>query len=310
MRMIATLALTAFAALPAPGQSPALVDQLKQLAFYDRNQPAAVSALESARPNADPMNPNWLAAVSWAARGALLAKDYEQAARYAEEAYDGSVAIADRAGVDSSGTLATALGAAIEVMGKGMAETGDTAGASHFLTAERERWSGTSIETRIQKNLLLVSLEGKPMPDLEHDVMLTGSESDLAIDGEVGLFFFWAHWCSDCKRQRPIIEELHAKYAGRGLRLIGPTRVYGYIGARQNVPADEEQAYIAGEWAEQYGIPEWMPTPLSAANFVNFGVSTTPTLVLVDRDGIVQMYHPGQMTLAELEAKILPLLAD
>ena len=52
----------------------------------------------------------------------------------------------------------------------------------------------------------------------------------------------------------------------------------------------------------------WMPKPLSNDNFVNFGVSTTPTLVIVDRQGIVRNYHPGQMSDEQLDAAILPLL--
>ncbi len=51
-----------------------------------------------------------------------------------------------------------------------------------------------------------------------------------------------------------------------------------------------------------------MPKPLSTANFINFGVSTTPTLVIVDREGIVKLYHPGQMSDQELEAAVRPLL--
>ena len=35
---------------------------------------------------------------------------------------------------------------------------------------------------------------------------------------------------------------------------------------------------------------------------------TTPTIVVADRKGVVRLYHPGKMTLAELEAAIKPLL--
>jgi hypothetical protein len=53
-----------------------------------------------------------------------------------------------------------------------------------------------------------------------------------------------------------------------------------------------------------------MPKPLSQQNWGNFGVSTTPTLVLVDRAGIVRLYHPGVMSVEELNAAIEPLLAE
>ena len=48
--------------------------------------------------------------------------------------------------------------------------------------------------------------------------------------------------------------------------------------------------------------------PVSVANHERYGVSTTPTLVILDRNGLVRQYHPGQMTEAELDAQIRPLL--
>lgn len=43
---------------------------------------------------------------------------------------------------------------------------------------------------------------------------------------------------------------------------------------------------------------------MSEENFRNYGASTTPTLVLIGRDGIVKMFHPGNMSLAELKAQL------
>ena len=52
-----------------------------------------------------------------------------------------------------------------------------------------------------------------------------------------------------------------------------------------------------------------VPVPVSAANHLRYGVSSTPTLVILDRQGMVRLYHPGQLTEAELEAQLRPLLA-
>jgi len=51
-----------------------------------------------------------------------------------------------------------------------------------------------------------------------------------------------------------------------------------------------------------------MPVPLSNANFERYGASTTPTLVLVDRQGIVSWYHPGNASEQELAAHIEQVL--
>jgi thioredoxin-related protein len=50
--------------------------------------------------------------------------------------------------------------------------------------------------------------------------------------------------------------------------------------------------------------------PVSEASFTNYGSSTTPTIALVDRTGIVTLYHPGQMTRAELEPHIRKALGS
>ena len=44
--------------------------------------------------------------------------------------------------------------------------------------------------------------------------------------------------------------------------------------------------------------------PVSKENFNQYGASTTPTLVLVDRAGRIALYHPGVMAYDELRAAI------
>jgi hypothetical protein len=48
--------------------------------------------------------------------------------------------------------------------------------------------------------------------------------------------------------------------------------------------------------------------PVSERTLRQYGVSTTPTLALVDRQGIVRLYRPGNMTEADLDAAIRKLL--
>lgn len=122
------------------------------------------------------------------------------------------------------------------------------------------------------------------------------------------LFFFWAHWCPDCKRQEPILRELHDEYHDQGLVIVGPTQFYGFVSRGEPATPAEELAYLRGDYQEQFPIPPWMSVPMGAGNFTNFGVSTTPTLVLVDREGIVRRYNPGDMSHEELVELIEPLL--
>ncbi len=290
----------------ASAQDPNLSSTLKRLAFAGQAQTAQRVA-ESQRDFFRRDDPRLLEALSWVGRAGVFAEDWGIAEQYASETYQAASKLAQAQGVDSSPQLATALGASIEALAKAYQAQGDRAGATQFLYDERETYRGTSIETRIQKNYLLISIEGKPMPPIAADRFL-GQTEPVETDGKVTLFYFWAHWCSDCKAQKPALAELHRRYSDRGLAIIGPTHLFGYAaGGRPATPA-EEIAYIEGPWQARYPLPDWMAKPLGQQNWANFGVSTTPTLVLVDRKGVVRLYHPGKMSLEELEKAIAPLL--
>ena len=290
------------------GQSRGLVSEMSDLAWTEEVDRAR-AILEARRADGEQPTAEWLAAVSWMARGASFAERWDLAERYASEAYEGSLALLKDRTLDAERFLPTALGAGIEVLGRTYDAQGDRARAVNFLSTARQEFAGTSIETRIQKNFLLLSLEGKPFPVLEVDHYL-GSPPPTPDDlrGKVVLFFFWAHWCPDCKRQEPVLRELYEEYHDQGLVIVGPTQLYGYISRGQLATPEEELAYLNGDYKAQFPIPPWMGVPISADNFLNFGVSTTPTLVLVDRDGIVQRYNPGDLSHGELVALIEPLL--
>jgi thiol-disulfide isomerase/thioredoxin len=116
------------------------------------------------------------------------------------------------------------------------------------------------------------------------------------------LLFFWAHWCPDCKAMAPIVAQARKEYPA--LAVIGPTQLYGYAERGREVPPGEERKYIRSVQKEFYSGINGMPAPMSEENFKVYGASTTPTLVLVDRSGVVTMYHPGRMTWDELRPKI------
>ena len=307
MKAILTLLASALLAAAALAQTADLNARLRVTALA-RDAQATIELLEQARPKANTKTAEWLAGVSWAGRAASFVGNWPAAHKYAQEAYDGATElIAAGASIDNDPNLETAVGASVEVLGQAAAAQGDRAAAVEFLHTERDRFRGTRVETRIQKNYLLVGLEGKPMPGLAADRFI-GPALPIETQGKVAVFFFWAHWCSDCKAQLPRLERLHARYAQRGLAIIGPTRLYGYIAGGQDATPAQEIAYMEGVRQLQDALPDWMPKPLSNDNFINFGVSTTPTLVIVDRQGIVRNYHPGQMSDEQLDAAILPLL--
>ncbi|MGE3191051.1 MAG: hypothetical protein AB7N90_15325, partial [Vicinamibacterales bacterium] len=97
------------------------------------------------------------------------------------------------------------------------------------------------------------------------------------------------------------------KYAADGLVVVGLTQRYGYVAGREPADAATEMKYIGEVRAEHFGDVR-MSVPVSAEAFTRYGTSTTPTIVLIDREGIVRLYHPGRMTADELEPRVRELL--
>ena len=261
--------------------------------------------------DAEGVTPEMLEALSWLGRGSLQAGNLDAAFQYAAETRELSFKLLATRELDAERHLPIALGASIEVQSHVMAQRGALSEAIAFLEGELDRWSDTSIVTRIQKNVLLLSLEGKRAPALVSDQVLGAEFQPIsALEGDVVLLYFWAHWCPDCRFQAPILARLHEEYAGRGLRIVGPTQLYGYRSRGEDASPADELAWIRQVMDEHYATLSDMPVPVSADNFINFGCSTTPTLVLVDREGIVNLYHPGRMTYEELEPRIAALVAQ
>ena len=286
-----------------------LVNQMRDMAWAEEID-AAQTLLQQQRGYHDQTSPEWLVAASWLGRGASFAQRWDVAEQYAREAYDGSSALLNDREVDLERQLPTALGAGIEVLGRVQDARGDRSGAVEFLRAQHETYKGTSIETRLQKNILLLSLEGQPFPviDVEHYLGERVLSPD-SLKGKVVVAYFWAHWCPDCKQQLPILDQLYEQYGERDLAIIGPTQLYGYIARGQNATPAEELEYLRGAYQEQFPVPEWMSVPVSQQSFLDFGVSTTPTLVIIDREGVVDLYNPGTLSYEELSAQVERLLA-
>ena len=255
--------------------------------------------------------PQLAAAYSWLARAALDAKALDRADALAGEAARMASRFLMGQKLDDDPWLPTAQGGAIEVHAQVLAARGERAEAVQYLEEQARQFAGTSIVERIRKNINLLGLEGKRAPALDSVQWLGPRPPALsALRGRVVLLFFWAHWCSDCKGMVASVARLREIFAPQGLVVIGPTRLYGYVAGGEDAPADKEKVYIEQVRSRYYGALSDMPAPLSAANFLAYGASTTPTLVLIDRTGVVRYYHPGAAAGPELESRIRSLLVN
>lgn len=253
--------------------------------------------------------PEWMEAYSWLGRNALATKHLDDADRYAAGTKKMVLEELKSKPVDSDKHLAAALGAALEVQAQTLAARGDRTQAVSFLETNLKKYWDTSLRARLQKNLNLLTLVGKPAPALEVNEWLGSKPPTLAaLKGHPVLLFFWAHWCPDCRDEAPIIAQIDAAYRSRGLMVIGPTQLYGYTSRGEEAAPDAELKYIDMVRQRVYGSIANMPVPVSTEDFKRYGASSVPTLVLIDAQGIVRMYCPDPMPYAKLAANVEKVL--
>jgi peroxiredoxin len=101
--------------------------------------------------------------------------------------------------------------------------------------------------------------------------------------GQAVLLEFFAHWCGPCGLQVGHLNELHDRYARRGLAIVAVT-------------SSEEDRRKTEEWIRTRGVRyAWAWDP-KARTSSWFGVTGIPHGVLLDPDGtIVWRGHPSQL---------------
>ena len=283
-----------------------IVDEVR-FALSQNSFSTAESTLNSYR-SQQGVTAEYLDAYSWLGRAALDQGRYAQAAAYAKQTQALVVEQLKLRRLDSDPHLPIALGAALEVQSQVLAERGLRTQAIALLQSALRTYGNTSIHDRLQKNLNLLSFQGRLAPPLKSEESL-GGKLPAQLNGSPVLLFFWAHWCGDCKAEAPIITQLRSEFAGKGLQVIGPTRLYGYTAQIEHASASDELRYIDAVRHRFYSGLLDMPVPISKYNFDTYGASTTPTLVLLDRAGKVAWYHPGALPYAELRAEIEKVVA-
>ncbi len=257
------------------------------------------------------VTPDGLEAMSWLGRGALAAERWDAADTYARDTYTLAVAALKGRTMDQEPHLPIAIGAAMEVRAQVAAHRGERSEAVATLQRELATYKDTSLVKRIQKNINLLSLEGTVAPALDLSESLAPKPLSLNdVKGKVVVLFFWAHWCPDCKTQAPILKDLLDRYGAQGLTVVAPTQRYGYVARGKDAGPQEENAYVEEIRTTHYGFLQPNAIAMSEANHRRYGVSTTPTVVVVDRKGIVRTYHPGTMSKAELEPLVIRLIGE
>lgn len=129
------------------------------------------------------------------------------------------------------------------------------------------------------------------LPDLDGKQI---SSADLK--GSVVVLDFWATWCGPCLAELPTFNALHAKYAGRGVKVVGIAVQSGWT---EDIKPYRDKHKIA--YATLIGDDEVVE---------KYGVLGFPTTYILDKDFKIHRKFTGKLPeRKELEREIESLLA-
>ena len=105
--------------------------------------------------------------------------------------------------------------------------------------------------------------------------------------GKTVFLNFWATWCSPCKAEMPDIQKLYEEFQQEDVVILGV--------AAPNLGREKSEEGIKGFLEENgYTYPVVMDT--EAEVFQAYGINSFPTTFMIDKDGNVFGYIPGQLS--------------
>ncbi len=139
----------------------------------------------------------------------------------------------------------------------------------------------------------VANLEGKAAADFKLTSMDGREFSLAALRGKVVLMDFWATWCGPCLKDLPALQQIHTEFRDRGLVLIG-------------IDAGEDRETV-NKFLDQTKLSYPIILINGTSVLESYSVTAFPTVVLIDRDGKIALYHVGSGSEADLRAALASL---
>ncbi|MBI3650570.1 MAG: TlpA family protein disulfide reductase [Acidobacteria bacterium] len=138
----------------------------------------------------------------------------------------------------------------------------------------------------------------KPLPKLTLTDLNGKSVKPESLNGKVYVLDFWATWCGPCIMEIPSFNRLQAKYADRGLKVIGVTLASG--------EAKEVQPFLT-RYKMKYNVVMGDDEQAGELNIMGF-----PTTYVVTKDWKIYKRYmgAGAKKAEQIEADIQQLLAN
>jgi cytochrome c biogenesis protein CcmG/thiol:disulfide interchange protein DsbE len=109
--------------------------------------------------------------------------------------------------------------------------------------------------------------------------------------GKVVLVDFWATWCPPCQEMIPVLSKLHKDYSGKGLVILG-------------VSLDKDGLGVLGSFVHDNMIPYKVVMGDNRISNAFGGVSSIPTLYMVNREGRLVRKLTGYHSYRQLEEQV------